>query len=276
LIEPHAGETEELLDDSKPEGVSTLNTMANSVMKGDNTNLIYFGESIHSFRQLLKRYNLHSHIMGTTQTAGDLVRVTSKRSAFPLKGGYTTMGSSNSLVYSLADGNYVYAHMTLLNYVTSAYAGWRGGIRWMADLTRMDSQSGELSNITVTRKPSGFVGDSWTLLSNPTWTAAGQAELLSNVFVQGHNGSLYQSSAVNPVVMWECPYYNNIRFSPAKRLFHVNDVWDTCWVLEATMSASEREGLEYIPLYCAAAEDFNCFFYLGPPIFYYEPAVPSS
>lgn len=280
-VEPHAGESEELADDSKPEGVATLNTMASSVPKMDETNLLHFGESIHSFRQMLKRYQRHSIISGTVFTAGALTRVAAERKAFPHQIGYTSAAPPTSVIFNLAAGNYVYGHMTLLNYVSSAYGGWRGGIRWMADLTRMDNYSGELSNITVTRIDDGPRAlDNWLSLTNQTWSAAGQADMVNDRTLYGrtYDGSLYQSSAVNPVVMWECPYYKNLRFAPAKRLDDVStsDDFDTGWVLEATMSASAREGLEFIPLHCAAAEDFNCFFYLGPPIFYYEATAPSA
>jgi hypothetical protein len=281
-IEPHAGESEELVQDSKPSNVSTLNTMAQPITKSDETNLVHFGESIHSFRQMLKRYQRHSIVAGTALTAGNLVRVAAERKAFPHQVGYTAATPANSrTIFPLTLGNYVYGHMTLLNYVTSAYGGWRGGIRWMADLTRMDNYSGELSNITVTRTPDGFAArDEWADLTFPTFVPNGQALMVNDrdYFGRTYDGALYQSSAVNPVVLWECPYYKNIRFAPAKRFDNIasGDTFDTGWVLESTMSASARTGKEFIPLHCAAGEDFNCFFYLGPPIFYYEAIAPSS
>lgn len=278
-IEPHAGESEQIAEESRPSNVPTVNTLASVIPKTDETNLVHFGESIHSFRQMLKRYCRHSYVAGSVLSSNTLARLEVWRKAFPHQIGFTD-SSPSSVVYSLTAGRYIYGHMTLLNYVSSAYGGWRGGIRWMADFSRMNNFAGDLANVTVTRADLGVPAlEGWTQLISPSYLSEGQAALVNdrNAISRTYDGQLYQSSQVNPTVMWECPYYNNLRFSPAKRRDNITvaTAYDSGWYLEATLPASIRGGLEYIPLFCAAAEDFNCFFYLGPPIFYYEGVVPS-
>jgi hypothetical protein len=284
-VEPHAGESEETTEDSRPANVSTLNQAAASVSRKDETNLVYFGESIHSFRQLLKRYCRHSIISGSPLTPGNLVRVAASRCAFPFQVGYTEPASipGAGVVYSVNGGQdrYVYGQTTLLNYLTPAFGGWRGSIRWMVDMTRFNNYSGELSSITVTRENDGAANaDDWTQLADESNTTAGQAALVNDrdQFSRTFDGQLYQSSAVNPTVMFEVPYYKNQRFTPAKRLdFPANsDIRQNGWVLEAIMSSSARAGVEYAPCFVAAGEDFNVFFFLGAPIMYYESSAPSA
>jgi hypothetical protein len=276
-VEPHAGESEVLADDSKPEGVTTLNTMASPVMRTDETNLIHFGESIYSFRQMLKRYQRHSTIASRDWSTGQLARAIVARKAFPHQVGYTS-SPPTSVAYEITGATYVYGHTTLLNYVSSAYGGWRGGIRWMADLTMLEGASPVTA--VVTRTDDGKPAlDSWSVMSESTDQPIGQAQMVNNRTLCGrtYDGAVYQSSKVNPLVMWECPYYKNLRFAPAKRLDDISasDPFDTGWVLEAVSVTTGRSAEQYVPLLCAAAEDFNCFFYLGPPIFYYEGAAPS-
>jgi hypothetical protein len=284
-IEPHAGESEEVNQESRPANVNTLGAAALSVPKMDETNLVYFGESIHSFRQLIKRYCRHGILSGSVHMPGELVRLVSQRYSLPYQPGYCFPGafSGDGVVYSVNGGSskYAYGHTTLLNYLVPAYGGWRGGVRWMVDATRFDNYSGELSNITVTRNTDADgCFDYWNTMTNASHTTAGQAAFMNDrlLYSKTFDGQLYQSSAVNPLVMFEVPYYKNLRFTPAKRhdVPSAPDSMQPGWYYEATMSSSARAGSEFAPTFCAAAEDFNTFFFLGAPIMYYEPIAPSS
>lgn len=277
-IRPQAGETEEPLEDSKPSGVTTLNTTGNSISKSDSTNLVYWGESIHSFRQVLKRYCRHSYVGGNTLTQGLLLKLAVRRYAFPHQVGYTDPNiPANSVVYPTDGGDtrYVYGHNTLLNYIASAYGGWRGSVRWMTDFSRFKFEQGEAPTITVTRNLVGpAASDEWSDFSEDSATALGQYNLVVDRGVDSRtfDGQLIQSSSVNPVVMFEVPYYNNLRFTPAKRLDFQStaDTFQNGWRLEAIMSTGPRVDRQFAPLLCSAGEDFNCFFFLGAPIMYLE------
>lgn len=278
-ISPHAVETEEALEESKPSHVTTLNQVASTVSKTDETNLLHFGESIHSFRQLLKRYCRHSYIGGATLSFSDVFRLSVARKAFPHQVGYTSATAENGVVYELAAGNYTYGYMTLLNYVSSAYAGRRGGIRWMADCSRFLNQASDTTSVSVSRLDNGPKATNVWSTYTDTFTAAWHGTFVNRALSgRPYDGAMLQTTDVNPVVMWEAPYYKNVRFAPSKHLDTISspDVADNGWVMELQGTSGSTTADKYIPLYCAAGEDFNCFFYLGPPIFYYEATAPIS
>lgn len=285
-IEPQAIEilpqSEEWTPDSKPGGADTLTQMVNSITTSDKTNLVHFGESIHSFRQLLKRYNEHSYIRGPPETLNErTVRCIVSRSAFPYYVGYTeTTGVPffASVVFDIANGPYAYGHTTLLNYLTCAYGGWRGSIRWMAEMSRFSSTAPGGTNLQVSRLPDAPENrDLWFTVFNELSSSVGQAEMVE-LYKGGYglDGCVVQNTEINPVVMWELPYYKNTRFVPAKRHSKPDDTddKDTGWRMEVTCQNDVGAPVKYGSLYCAAGEDFNTFFYLGPPIMYYEPIVP--
>jgi hypothetical protein len=279
-IEPHSMEME---TDSKPSDVNTIDMYANTVSKSDETNLVYFGESIHSFRQLLKRYCRHSIISGSTLGPGLLVRLRCDRYAFPFQIGYKnpTALAGGGVVFPLNAGaaRYAYGQTTLLNYLTPAYAGWRGSIRWLVDMTRFDATD-ETCDVIVTRQDSCANDENYVSLVAETWTSQGQAAIVNQERTTGRtfDGSLYQSTKTNPAIMFEVPYYKNTRFTPAKRLDNpgVVDDLQNGWNLTAVMRSSNRQGTEYAQCFVSAGEDFNCFFFLGAPIMYYEPNAPQS
>jgi hypothetical protein len=278
-IVPHAGEDESPTDESKPENVQTVNTMANSVNIQDETNLVFFGESISSFRQLLKRYSVHSYSPGPQATAGDIVRYDVLYKSFPYYSGYTS-DSVNSVVRVLLGGNYAYGQTTFLEYVACAYGGWRGSIRWAADLTRLQSNNRGPARSTVTRLedgPAASVSD--TTISTSAALSAAQAAFVNEngVTAKTFDGQILCTNVVNPIVNWECPYYKNERFVPGKRKAPISSGYtkDTGWSLSVHTTTQAGMSEEGVPLMCAAGEDFSCFFFLGAPIMYYEPTAPS-
>jgi hypothetical protein len=121
---------------------------------------IHFGESITSFRQLMKRYSLHeetrllpfeSSTLTSDWTQGDSVYAVKARPAFPVLGATVHLDDAGS--YAVLNTNKTgpvgppftmkalvvgadsifefYALQTITNYVTQAFTGWRGTNRWM-------------------------------------------------------------------------------------------------------------------------------------------------
>jgi hypothetical protein len=271
-IEPQAEDVP--IDDSIPSNPEQLDMIASKVPITDSTQMVHFGEVITSFRQLLKRYDIHENIARREDTTGiEILRI--RRNMFPFYAGYSLTESEVSLL--LADGFYVYANMTHLNYVTSAYGGWRGGIRYAIDTT---TSSPSPIRVDVARGASGTTPRSDFVTAN---TGSGQPETqaiyLENYreYTKPANGLLL-TNVVNPLINFEVPYYLNLRFSPAKRknASLTNDPFQPKWAMVMRYQNGATTGRAPIPSYVAAAEDFSCFFYLGPPTFYYSPNVPSS
>lgn len=281
-IEPQAQEglTEEKLKvDSEPYHVSSEVTFGNQVPStGDPTNLIYFGEKIKSMRQMLKRFSRHTLLPGIG--AADTMGARSRTPAFPTYAGYVLDVPSSRRSFFTVSGTYFPGWFTFMNYVTCAYGGWRGGIRHMYDLSEyVGNDVSQNTSVLVRRNP--FENTLFwveNLRINNTWrldTAAGV--LNSPEAIQSWDGGVVQAMNVNPFVSFEAPYQLPHRFSPAKRKSSpaIFDEFDTGIDMHFHGNFNSLSNRSYGYDYVAGAEDYTCFYYLGPPIFYIESSVPS-
>lgn len=271
------GLTEEVMKtDSAPQLTSAVSEMANKISTSqDPTNLVYFGERVKSMRQMLKRFSRHRFLPGDE---GGVKAIVYNNHAFPYYAGYTSSGAVNRNVFALPSGTYAYGWTTFMNYVTCAYGGWRGGIRRLLDMSNLQMA---LPNgaIYVTRAPDG-VDMNWssTASTNNSWTQFGFVDVYNDVAGQStFDGSIVQSLTVNPHVCFEIPYARPYRFTPAKRhsVQDTIDPFDTGYevLIHGFLANNNRSNcMEHV----AGAEDFSCFFYLGPPIFYLESSIPVS
>lgn len=271
-----ADETDRM--DSAPLGTRVVNTTGEELPLTDYTNHVYFGESIRSFRQLIKRYNLHEVLtFPGTWEEGDKIRCRYRRYMVPHEPGYTSDNNNTSAV--TFNGFYYYAQMTLLKYLIFGFGGWRGGTRWLIDSSTVDGRS----QVIATRSDEflGLVSDAERILLNGTGTAAtvtnlGRAHNDLDKF-NGQNGCHVTNSEVNPVASFEVPYYSQFRFTPAKQ--RVRSGVGTFNFGTPTFSVNFTGKVnhdDFLTSWVAAAEDFNCFFFLGAPIFYQELQFPTT
>lgn len=89
----------------------------------DKTNLVYTGESVKSLRTMLKRYNLHRGF-SPLNTFHNVISM--RQNSYPYLRGNVN-GSVNTAFGAVP---YNFCNTVLLHWVTMAFAGWRGGIRW--------------------------------------------------------------------------------------------------------------------------------------------------
>lgn len=262
--------------DSKPIDPDVISQAALTIPTTDKTNMIHFGESIRSFRTLLKRFNLHEvqpALFTSANVGGTLMRGTS-RQALPFEPGYST--TSGTVTKTLVDGNYAYAQMTLMRYLTTGFAGWRGGVRWLYDFSNVNDDE-RSAFYQATRKGHYSGNGNGAAIITATDTPSSQA--LSTQVYQQHNaqeGSSMMTNTVNNILGFEVPYYSNYRFAPAKQKVKFDSTEMRAMPYFATLCQTRFSTASgNVKTYCAAAEDFSVFFYLGPPIFYYENIVPS-
>ena len=254
-------------------------------------NKVYTGESIMSFRQLLKRYSLWRR---ESVWPSDGVKTPSNiewygsRNMFPfLRGNVTGAIETDSLA-----NPYNYCNTLLLHWIAYAHQGWRGGIRYkMIFKNAPDSGSGVYSangrtqSMYVERADRGDVQSGYGQVVNtdPGYTKETQGaydgvygligKANSRKLVSGPKGSLYQDSSINPVAEFEVPYYSNYRFSPGKSV----DL--------TTAAGVQQDGFNWYcqtyadqnfttDFHCAAAEDFQVYFFTGLPRMYHELNAP--
>lgn len=278
---------EQMRADSAPSNTIVENTMGVASATHEAANLVHFGERISSFRQMLKRYSLHEMPIFTPSASLRTVVLRLRRQLFPYWGGYTSDGAvSDSILTTLSAGNYAYSYTTLLQYITSGYAGYRGGTRYLVDASAARSNTNHDGSLLVSREDNRSYEDGHPSRSVLSWTGSSITSLatLYNQFINvtGVSGIARTALSVNPTLGFEVPYYSELRFTPAKTKpsfapfgmgeFNIPfSMWLTIFP-DAGETAPESIFLVYV----AGAEDFTPLFYTGPPVFYYEGSMPSS
>jgi hypothetical protein len=265
---------------SAPTNSEALNTLGNSVDANDASNLVHFGEHIASFRQLLKRYTL-TEAFSFSSSSGTPLVMRATRPHKPLIGGRKDAATvATAPVYELTPTlKYVYSRNHFINYTATAFAGWRGSVRYFLDTTGFFSTPG---SVNVSRHDSAFPSNGTNNFGNLTLPAglAGYNEYMK--ILDGFNGSAVQASMVNPTISFEMPHYSHARFIPARE---GDDLETTTKVAPTSLQKSftifmESKGVSSstnipLKLYAAAGEDFTCFLYMGPPRVHIEDTVPS-
>jgi hypothetical protein len=276
-FEPQSGEAEhdanemstDGLDDPEQEEATPLTMVADT---SSGLNLVFTGEAIASLRPLMKRYNLHTAV-GLYDTTPTIVA--GSFPAFPYLRG-AVAGAVNT---TSGGAPYNYCNTVMLHWATLAFSGWRGGVRW-----KWLRRGAVKTNETLYVQRRGLEGPAAYNTSStdaPTYQNAKQAAqdcvlavpdgLSLNGPYYGARGEAFISSAINPNLEFECPYYSDVRFTPGKPNDYTSvhkrcERYDYQWLGEGDQSSVYH-------LFCAAAEDFQVYFYTGPPRLYYEPGA---
>jgi hypothetical protein len=239
-------------------------------------NKVYTGESIASFRTMLKRYNLWNSL-GLNAGFANLV---GRYSMFP----YLRGNVAGAVDLTAAGDPYNYCNTILLHWCTWAFSGWRGSVRWKL-LPRGPQNVNHRVTALIERYPVGAPEFKRVNMTIPTYANAkaaarsvipeydGTSFPIEGKPFTGTKGQVYQSGFLNPAVEWECPYYSPYRFTPGKEqdltgisLFHESFDYN----LQAQGSASS-----VWDIHCSAGEDFQLFFFTGLPRLYFEDAPPA-
>jgi hypothetical protein len=192
-------------------------------------------------------------------------------SAFPLYSGYV-----QGAVYTKAGKDYNYTKTTLLNYLTPAYGGWRGGIRWKAGLEAAVDPRNRTTFLEAERTPASTGSYNKTSIALPTTTEEDFLATYSNLATTGVSGLVVTSTANNPFLEFEMPYQKGVRFTPAKTVNYTvaggEEMPD--FMRMQYMTNTNSTDNQILRLYTSVGEDFSLFFYLGPPRYYVGVALP--
>lgn len=284
-LEPQSGE-EKIVPESQntdeanaPVHMMSENIAVNSVTM-PTTNLVYTGESIRSFRTMLKRYNRWLGFGNETNTA-DSVWIRGEFKSFPLLRGNV----AGAIHQTAALAPYNYVNTVMLHWVTYMFSGWRGGIRYKVIPKRgvqycdmvasRHNYTGSLS-----AGVSSFPYVETSLSSN---SEMGYASVFGSNFSDeddtGAEGLAYTTSLVNPVMEFEVPFYHQYRFIPGKVQNWAAINTDPClWysihinqINDRTELGSNVGGYD---MFVAAGEDFQTYFFTGLPRMYLENSPP--
>lgn len=233
-------------------------------------NLVFMGESIQSFRTLLKRYNNHRNNGYGSASAQTL---TGRHPMFPFYRGNV----AGAVDLTATSTPYTYCNTVMLQYVASAFSGWRGSIRWKM-CKAGGKQAGQYDTTWVERR--NFYDINGYQLFTLNWSGTTAKQFARNGVLfnppglqgtgppSGMNGMCIAHGTVNPNIEFEMPFYNNIRFVPGKPINYTTgstvpiDSYEWYW-------SGGGDTFSTVTHFCAAGEDFQTYFFTGCPRIYY-------
>lgn len=279
VYKPQSGEenpdTVNAQDKPEHDDGHTIGPTINSL---DKIPLVYVGESVKSFRQMLKRYNLHS--VYSPSTTGDRSILLST-AYFPfLRGNMPDAINTTALA-----APYNYCNTILLHFIVNCFSGWRGSIRTKVIPQGYFKHDDRLLGMTVERdNPANSAIAQYALTNIPlpsyassdkaAFSAVNDSTSTSRTF--GVKGMTYTTSAINPTVEFEIPFYSRTRFVPGKidnytgiRSYTVHEIPRINYQMQ--LNGNSTTTLQF---YNAIGEDFTTYFWTGCPPMWYEANPP--
>jgi len=199
-----------------------------------------------------------------------------RRPAFPY-----LRGNVLGAVDQAALASYNYCNTVMLHWVTWAFSGWRGSIRWKL-IPRLTTNY-DIS-VYIQRVPTldlGFIREhAREAVSYDNDSAARSSVIqkviggfINNPVPAGVRGAAFTISSVNPIIEFEAPFYSPYRFYPGKREDHTTILqYSEGFDYFINGSTLEKQVFDF---WCAAGEDFQCYFFTGLPRLYYEWLPPN-
>lgn len=263
-FEAQAEDIEDENDASVPDGAQPIMAVGDTQPSLlDRKNLVFFGESIVSFRQLLKRYwYLSGSAVDPPADAFLSWRV--HWANFPPYRGYDPQG-----IHKTVNGeNYNYVKMVLLNYLAPAFIGYRGGIRYKYAAFSPTFQSASMS-VTRRTNATGY-GSSLNSYIKVGDTTDSQFSHSMEVNHPSFGSGAYVTPLLQqPVCEVELPFYSRFRFALPQHLSNTDgsSIDDTQYMAHTVdyvfhSNASEKQG---VSKYVSIGEDFSFFFFLSAP-----------
>jgi hypothetical protein len=245
--------------------IETFGSSSNMIMD-DNQYLVYQGERIVSFRDLLKRYNYHtSYWPGDIGTGTRMVSI--DVTDFPFYRGWDPNGDDIA-TSSSGTHPYNFCNTTLLNYLTPAFAFRRGGLRHKAMLIdgNTNGRSGSFGvsrhNIFGITNNAGFASLDSALVGNR------RRGMLSTLRAS-LGGTAVTPAYNNPCLEYETPFYTlGQRFVAARDINYYNGNLQSGHDLTTEVRNIDGELRMRIDRYVSTAEDFQLGLFLGAPVYY--------
>jgi hypothetical protein len=238
----------------------TLDPIGSSV--DDNSlSLTYMGETFHSFRTMMKRYNYSrsfANVAVPTTREYALWRIFPTN--FPLYRGADPEGK-------------VYSKNTLMNWLTPCYVCRRGGIRWKYNYIYADGDASPVGRMMVDRRTSrssAFTVEQ--LVQDIPRTSTMQSELTVRSLPTWEGAAVTQL-ATCPTLEVEIPYYSPHKFEVASKVGKSEEMLRH--QLELTISNVAPDIPSHcVDAYCATGEDFTLSWFLNVPILYMQSDFP--
>jgi hypothetical protein len=236
------------------------------LVKDDNQYLVYQGERIVSFRDLLRRYHYHSSYWPAEYGAGFRM-VSIDLTDFPYYRGWDPSGDDRAMPFTGGNAPYSYCNTTLLNYLTPAFAMRRGGLRHKAIIANKNS-SGLCGSFGVARHTFGGTSNQVSFEPLDGTSVGSRRKSMLRTLRGSLGGTALTPVCNNPCLEYETPFYTaGQRFVPARDLNYYagNHLGHE---LTTEVKGSDNVVLKRIDKYISTAEDFQLGLFVGAPVYY--------
>lgn len=249
----------------------------------DYTNLVFTGEAIPSFRAMVKRYSLWRSILPTLSAAAIECATNWKFAIYPFQRGRY----GNAPDVAVGGINYAYCNTLLLHWVSYAFAGFRGNMRYKVVPRSITQWGGSSPVLNVLRFGSENTNTEYAatqrfnLSSFTNGASAARTAIRSSPnnhetdFTNtGTQGMAWIDVNSTGILEFEVPFYSQYRFAGTRHLGWTQaDTWGLGgYYLQYKGSANNKIVYD---IYSAAGEDFQTYFFMGLPVMYYEPTPPA-
>lgn len=248
-----------------------------------HVNLVYFGETISSMRQLIRRFSKYVRINYLQDeidayTMYDYHTKLPRNNLFP---GFDPDGIHIVTgINSLVNEDYNYVHWTYMSWMQQAFIGRTGSINYSV-IPQSGQEPSTIGNITVARSLESRTQADFRVTINGN-TDARVSQFCADRAVSGTEGmscthyhSLTGPTASLPMYS-RCKFQANIASSNHLGIADDDSDLDTLKI-EHTSSRTNatHDYLCTYDLYTAAGTDFNLIFYLNIPTMYWYSATPT-
>lgn len=244
---------------------------------GSLINKVFTGESVCSFRALLKRYNLWT-TMGTIDTVP--IVLSTRMAHFPF-----LRGNVADAVHEKSGGTpYNYCNTVMLHWVTLCFSGWRGGIRYkFTPRGGYDVANPPVCYVQRHSDTLGIAGFTEVPATVPTFGNSFQVAHAAVIGsgpnpnfarpMSGVKGQCLSQGQINSNVEFESPFYSDLRFLPGKQ-----ESWTGTTNLIGGVDFryfADGTASSVFDIHVATAEDYQPYFWTGMPRMYFEPVAPT-
>ena len=214
---------------------------------------VYIGESVPSFRNLIKRYN---HMWTAAMPSGNTGHWVWQLHDFPLPRAYAADGIRSGATYS-----YNPVNTTLMRYLAFGYLVYRGGVRHK--FLPWTQGNCAVNGFLVAKRNLTHVVANPTLTTQVTTSSAAMEDQIQGLFAGGAEGLHITPMSQQPVLEVELPFYRNARFA-LTRGGYAASATDVPYVEDLTHTIAylgQFNAHMYYSVYVAGAEDsnFSCF-----------------
>lgn len=264
-IVPQAGTFEEVATENKnaPQNEDAKETFALCQPLVTDADSVYFGETIVSLRQLMRRYTLWSSLFGVVNAARNVQKL--RMPDFPGHRGYSAYGAVTYVGPGSA-GTYNPSNTTIMHWLALAYMAYRGGMRHKVMIGNAANTSTNALIVARDTTPSQYPPVYATSAADvSTSQFAFAANRVNDLLPSCQSGAHIVPTYLQSVQEFETPMYTSNRFLSSRNLGNRSDYAADNFSHTMYMTIAANTVAPSFDIYIAGAEDSTFIGFQGCP-----------